>query len=249
MNRSCYRKTLLLALTGALSLLCINAHANPGVPAMDCISKTESGPKVIFTNNCGQQAFVFYCGDLKYSKKKCGNGGGFYNHSMNLQPGQSNDVPVEGSIRWGSCLGGVGFGKDEFSDSPGGGKDLSNKKHSNTEDVSKLTPQPKMQSDAGVNSLAGEWLLETAATGNIPSGRVRLLLNDDGTGTFDGQFPVLWKRQNKHVSLKMFANQELLRRNSVGQSYEMELDGSFMKGAQYSSNATYDNLTATATRK
>jgi hypothetical protein len=116
------KKIMLLLLAGTMSLSSAQAYAgNPGVAANSCVSERDHGDKIEFVNNCGQDAFVIYCGDLKYTNKKCGDGGHFYTHSFNLAKGASREIDVKGSIRWGSCLGGIGFGRDGFTDSPEGG--------------------------------------------------------------------------------------------------------------------------------
>jgi hypothetical protein len=114
------KSPFLLAAAVILSCLSSNAIANPGTPATKCITFKPGGEKPVFTNNCGEKAFVIYCGSLKYSKKKCGDDGHFYTHSFNIGPGESRDIDANGKIVWGACLGGVSFGRDEFSDSPDG---------------------------------------------------------------------------------------------------------------------------------
>jgi hypothetical protein len=104
----------------ALAFSSSSVMANPGTSASNCITFRTTGEKPVFTNNCGEKAFVIYCGSLKYSKKKCGDDGHFYNHSFNIGPGEAYNVEINGKINWGACLGSVSFGRDEFSDSPDG---------------------------------------------------------------------------------------------------------------------------------
>jgi hypothetical protein len=111
--------TLLLALG-------VSAHArNPGESAQQCVDVTKGkAGKVTFRNTCGEKIFIVWCGDLKYSKQRCGNGpkGGFYTHSNNFAPGQSSDVVFDGRFSYAACKGGISFGNDgEYIDSPGGG--------------------------------------------------------------------------------------------------------------------------------
>ena len=110
-----------------LLALSFGAHAarNPGESAQECVdvSKGAAG-KVTFSNSCGEKIFVIYCGDLKYSKQRCGNGpkGGFYTHSANLAPGQTNDAVFDGRFSYAACKGGISFGNDgEYIDNPSGG--------------------------------------------------------------------------------------------------------------------------------
>jgi hypothetical protein len=115
------------ATTMLLLALSFGAHAarNPGESAQECVDVTKGAAgKVSFTNTCGEKIFVIWCGDLKYSKQRCGNGpkGGFYTHSANLAPGQSNDVAFDGRFSYAACKGGISFGNDgEYLDTPSGG--------------------------------------------------------------------------------------------------------------------------------
>lgn len=98
----------------------VSAHArNPGENAMRCVDVNEIGGRVTFTNTCNKQIFVIWCGELKYSKKRCGDGpkGGFYTHSTNLKPGDDNEVAVDGQYRYAACVGGISFGNSgEYED-------------------------------------------------------------------------------------------------------------------------------------
>ncbi len=116
------QKTVQIVFVVAITILgsSIVSAGNPGTQASSCISESNRNGNTVFENNCGEKAFVIYCGDLKYTKKKCGEGSGYYTHSFNLESGARNEVATNGYIKWGACLGGVGFGRDEFSDSRNG---------------------------------------------------------------------------------------------------------------------------------
>ncbi|BEP92690.1 hypothetical protein GmRootA79_10740 [Acidovorax sp. A79] len=91
----------------------ISAHAkNPGESAMHCIEAKSGNGEVIFVNNCGEKVFVIYCGDLKYAKKRCGDGsnGGYYTHSQNIAAGAEGKIHIQGRYRYFSCKGSIGFG-------------------------------------------------------------------------------------------------------------------------------------------
>ncbi len=113
------KKGILIAVVAMSSTI---ALANPGKSAKHCLDEERSGSTVTFRNTCDEKIFVIYCGDLKYSSKKCGDGpgGGYYTHSNNIAPNSKFQVEAKGNIEFGACMGGVSFGKDEFSDSPNG---------------------------------------------------------------------------------------------------------------------------------
>jgi hypothetical protein len=104
-----------------------NAHArNPGESAQNCVH-AESGRDgdIKLTNTCREQIFVMWCGDQKYTKKRCGDGprGGFYTHSDNIDPGGETTAHVRdgGSFKYGACKGSISFGNDgEYKDGPNG---------------------------------------------------------------------------------------------------------------------------------
>ncbi len=116
---------LKLFLAVLLLALSVNAQArNPGESAQRCVSaSSDSKGKVTFENNCGEKVFVLWCGDLKYSKQRCGDGpkGGFYTHSNNIPAGGEVTTVVNGRYRYAACKGGISFGNDgEYDDNPDG---------------------------------------------------------------------------------------------------------------------------------
>ena len=119
------RKFFWIGLSVATLLVLPSAQArNPGVSAERCVSMQRQGNKGIFKNNCGEKAFIIWCGDLTYSKKRCGDGpkGGYYTHSANIPAGKSHTVSgLKGRVNWGACKGGIGFGHAEYSDTRSGG--------------------------------------------------------------------------------------------------------------------------------
>lgn len=113
-----------------------NASArNPGKNAMDCVSVSQSGTNnsvVKFTNRCNERIFILWCGELKHSKNRCGDGpkkagnagksAGYYTHSSNIDPGRDKTVTVAGRYRYAACVGGISFGNDgEYVDDSSGG--------------------------------------------------------------------------------------------------------------------------------
>ena len=104
-----------------------SAHArNPGESAQSCV-RAESGRNgdVTFSNTCSEKIFVLWCGDQKFTKKRCGDGprGGFYTHSDNIEPGGETPAHMRegGSYKYAACKGSISFGNDgEYKDSPNG---------------------------------------------------------------------------------------------------------------------------------
>ncbi|MES3020696.1 MAG: hypothetical protein V4857_03825 [Pseudomonadota bacterium] len=106
-----------LLIAALLFVLSFNVHAkNPGEGAQSCVNASSSGGKVTFTNNCGVKVFVLWCGDLSYSKKKCGDGpkGGHYTQSANIDVGDESVATVKGHYEYNACKGSIGFGNDGY---------------------------------------------------------------------------------------------------------------------------------------
>ncbi len=112
------------SLTALILSLCsiMNAHANPGQDAKDCLTVTNGNEKAVFHNSCDERIFVLWCGQLKYSDKGCGDGpdGGFYTHSINIDAGQDHEIDVKGEYTYASCRGGIDFGNSKYKDFPDG---------------------------------------------------------------------------------------------------------------------------------
>lgn len=114
-------KNIVIGLTLSLCST-LSAYANPGQDAKDCLTVSNGEEKVIFHNACDEKIFVLWCGNLKYSNQRCGDGpdGGFYTHSNNLAPGQDYDIDVVGEYNYASCRGGIDFGNSKYKDFPDG---------------------------------------------------------------------------------------------------------------------------------
>jgi|GEM_PF-1544422 len=96
---------------------------NTGREAMRCVSVSREKEDLGFTNTCNIQIFVVWCGNLKYSKKQCGDGpagNSFYTHSVNVGPGDKQYARGIGDYHYAACEGGIAFGKDEIQDRPDG---------------------------------------------------------------------------------------------------------------------------------
>ncbi len=112
-----------LVLAGMLAFGTSAYAGNPGQSANNCTRAESSGGTISFINECGEIVFVIWCGDLQYTRKRCGDGpgGGYYTHSRNIGAGGSYSVNgVEGNLSWGSCLGGISFGHDKYTDTSSG---------------------------------------------------------------------------------------------------------------------------------
>ena len=106
---------------------------NPGESANLCLTATSLGTEkrgskdtnqIEITNNCGQDVFVLYCGDLWATSRRCGSSPkSYYTHSSNLGPNKSTDFNVlaNGSYQYAGCMGGISFGNDgEYRDEGSG---------------------------------------------------------------------------------------------------------------------------------
>ena len=102
-----------LLLTFILTLGSLSAYAgNPGKSAMNCIEVSNSSDDVIFKNTCNYKVFLVWCGDLTYTRKRCGDGprDSFYTQSDNLGPYDTKKTSVKGSYKYAACKGSIGFG-------------------------------------------------------------------------------------------------------------------------------------------
>lgn len=90
---------------------------NPGRSAMNCISastNSEEYNNLVFNNQCGYKVFVVWCGDLKWSKKKCGDGpkSSYFTKSVNIDAygKQTTTLNKGGTYQYAACEGTIGFG-------------------------------------------------------------------------------------------------------------------------------------------
>jgi hypothetical protein len=99
------------------------AAGNPGRSAMECVTPSRDKGDVVFHNQCDYKIFVVWCGDLKYSKKRCGDGpagSSFYTHSNNIAPGGTMHAWGVGDYKFAACEGGIAFDKAPIQDQPDG---------------------------------------------------------------------------------------------------------------------------------
>lgn len=78
---------------------------------------------MIFRNNCGAKVFILWCGDLKYTRKKCGDGpnGGYYTYSDNIGAGKEVSANIAGRYSYNACMGSIGFDSAGYRNDASGG--------------------------------------------------------------------------------------------------------------------------------
>lgn len=99
------------------------ASANSGRSAMACVTASRDGADIVFSNTCMTKVFVVWCGELKYSKQRCGDGpagNAYYTHSNNIPLGGVVRAMGVGTYQYAACEGGIAFGKDGIQDQPDG---------------------------------------------------------------------------------------------------------------------------------
>lgn len=107
------------------TLVCTNLFAmNPGIDANKCIDTRADGHVVTLTNNCVENVYVFFCGDIKFSQERCGSltRNAFYTHINNLKPFGKIIFELEqsGIYFYGACFGVAQTPQDAFEDYPNG---------------------------------------------------------------------------------------------------------------------------------
>lgn len=101
-------------------------YRNSGERAMHCVSLSDNNGTISVSNSCAVNIFLIYCGDFKYSNKRCGDGpsGAYYTHSKNVYAGETVEMMTinsGGRYAYGACTGGISFGNmGEFTDRPDG---------------------------------------------------------------------------------------------------------------------------------
>lgn len=122
--------------------------------------------------------------------------------------------------------------------------------------AAQAAPSPQRQVTEGVNppqqvvnfSPVGNWLVVLDDTGN----KAKMLLNADGAGSINGEFPLRWNRQGSRIHVTAWGAEENIRRNDPGQEYDLEINGAAMKGQQLPfrpGNTTFPGHPITVTRQ
>jgi hypothetical protein len=207
----------------ALSLHAGNASAaNPGKSAMDCVSAARDKNDVVFTNNCGSKVFVVWCGEMKYSKQRCGDGpkgNSFYTHSNNIEAGKSIRANGIQEYRYAACHGGIAFGKDEIQDRPDGsftciasGAAARKPTAESTRTPATATASRPAPTATAQDSPLGTWLVTTDA-----GQKLKLTFSANGATYDDGedQYPGRWSQQGRHISVQIFATEQHMRRQPI----------------------------------
>ncbi|MBK8063342.1 MAG: hypothetical protein IPK29_04130 [Betaproteobacteria bacterium] len=232
-------------LAGALlATFCTTAPAagNPGKSAMECVSAARDKNDVVFTNNCGSKVFVVWCGEMKYTKKRCGDGpsgNNFYTHSNNIEPGKSVRASAIQEYRYAACHGGIAFGKDEIKDNPDGSfrcvptGDFAKKAQAeSTEPVPApvaAASRPAATTAVAPASPLGNWQVVTD-TGQ----RLKLSLSSGGAVYDDGEdkYPGRWSQRGNRITVLIYPDEGFMRRNESPVTMELELDQNGMRGTQ-----------------
>ena len=225
------------------------AAAHPGKSAMDCVSAARDKDDVVFTNNCGGKVFVVWCGEMKYTKKRCGDGpkgNSFYTHSNNIEAGKNIRASAIREYRYAACHGGIAFGKDEIQDKPDGSFACiasGSAAKAATTDAAKPAPaatgsRPTPSATAPGSPL-GTWQVVTDA-----GQKLKLSFNANGAVYDDGEdkYPGRWSQQGKHLSVQIFATQQHMQRNETGVRMELDLDDRGMTGVQLPHSAAGVNV-------
>ncbi|GAA0831181.1 MULTISPECIES: hypothetical protein [Marinomonas] len=111
------RYSLLMCMAVGALFASVNAQAaNPGQSAERCLDVSTNSNRshnLIFKNRCSYQIFVVWCGDLKYSKKECGDGprNTYYTQSANIRAygEKATTLKSRGTYEYASCKGKIGF--------------------------------------------------------------------------------------------------------------------------------------------
>lgn len=238
----------LLALLLALFATGASAAGNPGRSAMDCVSAARDKQDIVFRNSCNYKVFVVWCGEQKYTKKKCGDGpagNSFYTHSNNIEAGSITRASGIQEYRYAACEGGIGFGKSEIKDSPdgsfqcvgpGSGKQAMNPKVETALPASVAPQRPVAQSTP-----VGVWQVVTEA-----GERARLTIQGDGAANYADKYPARWSRQGDRVTVIVYANDGAMQANRSAMTYELEMAGSAMTGTKLATRINNQDFPALA---
>lgn len=112
------------AVIGLVALLGLSPTPAAAQGAGVCVDAAQSGDKVVFSNRCNSNVYVLWCGALKYSKDRCGDGpkGVYHTHSANIEAGATKSIDVRGRIDYAACMGRIGFGNDRNYEDLGNGQ-------------------------------------------------------------------------------------------------------------------------------
>jgi hypothetical protein len=249
------KRLYLLGVLFALFSTAASAAGNPGRSAMECVTASRDKGDVVFKNNCNYKIFVVWCGEQKYTKKKCGDGpqgNSFYTHSNNIEPGGETWARGIQEYRYAACEGGIGFGKDGIKDAPDGSfQCTAAKSHGDNADADKRANAAaptgtSQQKPASQGSPVGSWQIVTD-TGE----KLTLSLSANGSSLYAGEYPGRWSRQGNRVTVQSFADNDFMRRNENPSIMELEFAGNGMTGTQLAQrvgNKTYRAQGMTLTR-
>lgn len=240
----------LLAMLLAFFATGASAAGNPGRSAMECVSASRDKQDIVFRNSCSYKVFVVWCGEQKYTKKKCGDGpagNSFYTHSNNIEAGASTRASGIQAYRYAACEGGIGFGKAEIKDSPdgsfqcvgsgsGSGKQAASTKAETAPPASVVLQRPVLQSTP-----VGVWQVVTEA-----GERARLTIQGEGAANYADKYPARWSRQGDRITVIVYANDGAMQANRSAMTYELEMAGSTMTGTKLATRINNQDFPALA---
>lgn len=235
----------LLAMLLAFFATGASAAGNPGRSAMECVSASRDKQDIVFRNSCNYKVFVVWCGEQKYTKKKCGDGpagNSFYTHSNNIEAGASTRASGIQEYRYAACEGGIGFGKAEIKDSSDGSFQCvgagSGKQAVNTKAEAAL---PASVAPAVQSTPVGVWQVVTEA-----GERARLTIQGEGAATYADKYPARWSRQGDRITVIVYANDGAMQANRSAMTYELEMAGSTMTGSKLAARVNNQDFPALA---
>ncbi|MDI1338184.1 hypothetical protein [Polaromonas sp.] len=241
-----HRYLLVLAL--AFLVTGASAAGNSGRSAMDCVSASRDKQDIVFRNSCDYKVFVVWCGEQKYTKKKCGDGpagNSFYTHSNNIEASSSIRASGMQEYRYAACEGGIGFGKSEIRDSPDGSFQCvgaaAGKQASSTKAEAALPASAAHQRPLAQATPVGVWQVVTEA-----GERARLTLQGDGAASYADKYPARWSRQGDRITVIVYANDGAMQSGRSAMTYELEMTGSTMTGTKLATRINNQDFPALA---
>ncbi|MFO6424826.1 hypothetical protein [Motilimonas sp. KMU-193] len=219
-----------------------SVHAgNPGKSAMECIkvlTNAQSMDNLVFENHCNHEVFVVWCGELKYSKKKCGEGSknSFYTHSVNIEANKqaSTTIKSQGSFRYAACIGGIGFGSKGIDHPATAGGHFTCTATGQGKNM--VVEQTKNQAQA--LSLLGSWLVY------VGEQKTTLTLSEGGRGSyysFDNQssYPARWTHNDGKVNMRVYGTDTHYSNDEPAIILDMTIRGNNISGIQRSAIPGY----------
>lgn len=227
---------------------------NPGVSAMNCINASiNSNNKVTLKNSCNYKVFVLWCGEQKFSKKTCGEGGNnsFYTHSRNLNPGRGVTISLKANAnyKYAACQGGIGFGsKGIVHNNSDHGRFSCTKlgSYSKNNTQNKTTKTSKNSKNRSNNSkktsASGVWVV------NIGGQKMKLTLNRSGNGSYYAYsnrktYPLRWNSNGNNINVRAYGTQVHYKRDEPALTLKLTMEGTRISGMQKNLGSGFSSFT------